>query len=386
LDARLKIRVRKKLFDFEPKTLALVRGKIGREKKSCTEKSIGTVDNRIMSLTQAQAETSFSLKVIPPFRLDLTVWALRRRPENKMDRWDGKTFRRTLMLNGKPAEVAVTQRGSPEEPRLQASVVGVEFGPDTKSGVTETLNWMLGLQVDLKGFYRSAAKDPRLAILAQRFRGVKPPRFPSLLEALVNGIACQQFTLASGIQLLNRLAEDFGRSVIKTGIRVHAFPRAEELAAVKPELLRSRGLNRQKVRAIIELSRAISEGTLDVEGLASLNDDSAVERLSELHGVGRWTAEYVLLRGLGRVEVFPGDDVGARNTLQQWLGLRKPLDYEGVRRLIAKWNPYAGLVYFHMLLFRLNEAGYLSCHSNVGRKTQATYPRVDEPRHITECT
>jgi DNA-3-methyladenine glycosylase II len=326
------------------------------------------VDNGIMNLTQAEAATSFSLKVVPPFRLDLTVWALRRRPENKMDRWDGKTFRRALIFNGKPAEVTVTQIGSPEEPRLQASVIGVEFGPETKSSVTQTLNRMLGLQVDLKGFYSCAAKDPQLAILARRFRGLKPPRFPSLLEALVNGIACQQFTLASGIQLLNRLAEDFGASLIETGIRACAFPSSEDLAAVKPDLLRSLGLNRQKVRAIIDLSRAISEGTLDVEGLASLDDDSAIQRLTELHGVGRWTAEYVVLRGLGRVQVFPGDDVGARNTLQQWLGLRKPLDYKGVRQLIAKWKPYAGLVYFHMLLFRLNEARYLSCHSNVGKK------------------
>jgi DNA-3-methyladenine glycosylase II len=313
-----------------------------------------------MSLTEAQEESSFSLKVVPPFRLDLTVWALRRRPENKMDRWDGKTYRRALVLNGKPAEVAVTQRGSPEAPRLQTTVIGVEFGSETKSKVTQALNWMLGLQVDLKGFYRSAAKDARLAILARRFRGLKPPRFPSLLEALINGIACQQFTLASGIQLLNHLAEDFGPSLTGTGIRAHAFPSSQDLAAVKPQSLRSLGLNRQKVRAIIELSRAIAQGDLDMESLTSLDDEAAVERLSELHGVGRWTAEYVLLRGLGRVQIFPGDDVGARNTLQKWLGLRKPLDYDGVRRLTAKWKPYAGLVYFHMLLYRLNENGILN--------------------------
>src|SRR5689334_22200136 len=105
--------------------------------------SIGYCGCDFMSLTQAQEETSFSLNVLPPFRLDLTVWVLRRRPENKMDRWDGKTYRRALVLNGKPAEVAVTQRGSPEAPRLQASVIGVEFGSETKSKVTQALNWML---------------------------------------------------------------------------------------------------------------------------------------------------------------------------------------------------------------------------------------------------
>jgi DNA-3-methyladenine glycosylase II len=321
---------------------------------------LGARQCSVMRPTQAKHEARFPLKVVPPFRLDLTVWALRRRPENKMDRWDGKTFRRGLVLNGKPVEVAVTQIGSMAAPRLQATVTGVPVGPEVKSGVTKALNRMLGLQADLKAFYRYAANDARLAILARRFRGLKPPRFHSLFEALVNGIACQQFTLASGIQLLNRFSENFGVAFKRAGIGPRAFPRPEDLAALEPEVLRSLGFNRQKARAILDLSRAIVAGNLDAEGLAFLDDESAVEQLRGLHGVGRWTAEYVLLRGLGRLHIFPGDDVGARNTLQQWLGLRKSLDDNALRRLLAEWNPYAGLIYFHMLLYRLNETGYLS--------------------------
>jgi hypothetical protein len=82
--------------------------------------------------------------------------------------------------------------------------------------------------------------------------------------------------------------------------------------------------------------------------------------LLELRGVGRWSAEYVLLRGLGRLNVYLGDDVGARNNLRSWLKLRKSLDYDGVRRVTAKWQPYAGFVYFHMLLNRLDTTGYLA--------------------------
>jgi DNA-3-methyladenine glycosylase II len=325
-----------------------------------------------MRPNQAEEGHRFPLKVVPPFRLDLTVWALRRRPENKMDRWDGKTFRRELVLNGTPVEIAATQMGSAAAPRLQVTVTGIPSGHDVRGGVTETLNRMLGLQADLTGFYRHAAKDARLSILARRFRGVKPPQFPSLLEALVNGIACQQFSLAAGIQILNRLSEKFGMSVTETGIRAHTFPRPEDLAALKPEPLRNLGFSRQKAGAIIELSRAIVAGNLGRDGFLSLDDGSAVEQLCRLRGVGRWTAEYVLLRGLGRLHIFPGDDVGARNSLRKWLGLRKPLDYDGVRRLIARWEPYAGLIYFHMLLYRLDETGHLSCHSNVGEKRVST--------------
>jgi DNA-3-methyladenine glycosylase II len=118
--------------------------------------------------------------------------------------------------------------------------------------------------------------------------------------------------------------------------------------------------SRQKARALIELSNAVVEGELNLAGLALLDDEAAVARLLQLWGVGRWTAEYALLRGLGRLRVFPGDDVGARNNLQRWLRLKKTLDYEGVRRTLIRWKPYAGLIYFHLLLDRLAEAGMIS--------------------------
>jgi DNA-3-methyladenine glycosylase II len=124
-------------------------------------------------------------------------------------------------------------------------------------------------------------------------------------------------------------------------------------------LLRELGFSQQKARAMIELARSVSEGKLDLEAIEAVPDDAAIDRLQHLRGVGRWTAEYVLLRGLGRVHVFPGDDVGARNNLQKWLRLRKPLDYVGVARTLNHWQPYGGLIYFHLLLGRLEEAGYL---------------------------
>jgi DNA-3-methyladenine glycosylase II len=81
--------------------------------------------------------------------------------------------------------------------------------------------------------------------------------------------------------------------------------------------------------------------------------------LLELRGVGRWTAEYVLLRGLGWLDVFPGDDVGARNRLAKWLHRSEPMDYESVRRTVDRWQPYAGFIYFHMLMESLKATGKL---------------------------
>ena len=107
-------------------------------------------------------------------------------------------------------------------------------------------------------------------------------------------------------------------------------------------------------------SAASGEGDrIPAAGWREADDQAAVARLLPLRGVGRWTAEYVLLRGLGRLRVFPGDDVGARNSLRRWLGLAEPPSYEEIRQLLLHWSAYQGLVYFHLLLGRLAGAGLL---------------------------
>jgi DNA-3-methyladenine glycosylase II len=91
--------------------------------------------------------------------------------------------------------------------------------------------------------------------------------------------------------------------------------RPEDLAVVAPEMLRELGVSRQKARALIELAWAIAAKRLDLDSLVGSDDDATVAQLCQLREVGRWTAEYVLLRGLGRLHIFPGDDVGARANL-----------------------------------------------------------------------
>jgi DNA-3-methyladenine glycosylase II len=305
-------------------------------------------------------KTTFSLEPVPPFRLDLTVWVLRRRPDNSWDRWDGETYRRTLPTQNGPLDVAVRQAGPPEAAHLQVSATAAQMQPDAEAVITAALNRLLGLQKDMTAFYRLAAADPRLGPLAERFSGVKPPRFLTLFEALVNGIACQQITLTQGIRLEDRLAEKYGLASVESAESAHAFPRPEDLAAAEPAALSAMGFSRQKVLALLTLAGDITEGRLNLEALETMDDEAALAHLLALRGVGRWTAEYVQLRGLGRLHVFPGDDVGARKNLRGWLGQDEPSDYEGVRRLVAPWEPFAGLLYFHLLLDRIAKAGYLS--------------------------
>ena len=264
------------------------------------------------------------------------------------------------MLAGHAQEVAVSQSGPPDNPRLQVTVTGEAVTDAVAPAVTLALEQTLSIRRDLRDFYTFAASDPRLGPLAEQFRGLKPPRFPTLFECLVNAIACQQVTLTFGIQLLNQLSEAYGPVFFGEDGPMVGLPQPETLATVDPEDLRALQFSRQKARALTELAGIVVQGKLDLEAMIELDEEAVRTHLCQLWGVGRWTVEYALLRGLGRLHIFPGDDVGARNGLERWLGLSEKLDYEGVRRTLAGWSPYAGLIYFHLLLNRHAKEGYLS--------------------------
>jgi DNA-3-methyladenine glycosylase II len=188
---------------------------------------------------------------------------------------------------------------------------------------------------------------------------MKPPRLLTVFETLANAFACQQLSLEVGLELLNRLAAvcDVRRGG-STRAR-YGFPAPEDVLRNAPAEYRAIGFSRQKVNALLTLARGMSGGAIEVDALTRGNDMEVCARLRELRGVGRWTAEYVLLRGLGRLRVFPGDDVGAQKSLARWLGRRAPLNYAGVRMAVEKWQPYAGMVYFHLLLNGLARSGVI---------------------------
>ncbi|MGH7973175.1 MAG: DNA-3-methyladenine glycosylase family protein, partial [Limisphaerales bacterium] len=317
---------------------------------------------------------SFLLEPLSPFRLDLTVWVLRRRPDNVVDRWDGHTYRRVVPLPAGPIEVAVTQIGLPESPQMRVSVNAHPRHSKLRSTVTVVLERLLGLRIDLARFNRFAARQGQLRQLTRRFRGMKPPRFTTVFESVINAIASQQVTRTLGIRLLNRLAASYGAAVRAEGETAYALPRSEELAALRPADLRRVGFSRQKGRAMVELANSINEGGPDLEALAKLPDAEALEHLRGLRGVGSWTAEYVMLRGLGGTHIFPRGVAGVRNNLQRYLRQANPVADAAARRTLERWHLYGGLIYFYLLLDRLSEEGFLP--------TEAAPPQAGAGNHV----
>jgi DNA-3-methyladenine glycosylase II len=300
------------------------------------------------------------LSMISPFRLDLTVWALRRRQKNIVDQWNGNQYIRVIFCNDSLVKLTITQKFENSNPKIIVLLQSKkEITPEMQKNIQVLIQNMFGLTVNLQPFYTLASNNKVLDLLVKQFAGVRPPRFPSIFESLINSIACQQLTLDVGILMLNRLAERFGGRFEVNDAIFHAFPRPEDLADASQDDIIKLGFSNQKAYAIKELAKKVITGTINLAHLEKMENKEVVEYLSTIRGIGRWSAEYVLLRGLGRLDTFPGDDVGAQNNLQRIFHLEKKPNYDEIKKLTSQWHPYEGLVYFHLLLEKLHMRGVL---------------------------
>ena len=125
--------------------------------------------------------------------------------------------------------------------------------------MTTTLERLLGFRTDIAAFYSLASRDAALGPLAQRFRGMKPPRFATIFESVITAMASQQVTKALSVLLLNRLAVSYGQTVHEGDSQFTRSPRRETWPQLHPAHLRELGFSLQKGRAMIELARAIPE-------------------------------------------------------------------------------------------------------------------------------
>lgn len=298
-----------------------------------------------------------------PYSLALTASRFARFPE-VLDRFDGRTYRRLLRAGPGAVLLSVCQRGGPDRAVLEVTLEGPGArSPAASAAARSLLQRSLGAASDVSSFYRACAADPLLSASIRDFRGLGIAGYPSLWEALVTAILCQQINLRFAYDIRRELALAFGRRARIAGEIHVAFPTPESLARRTPRELRRFRLSRGKARAIRGLARVFADGALAEDSLAALSDESAIETLIGFPGVGRWTAEIALLRGLGRTDIFPAGDLGVVKYLAiGLLGKSARVGEEEMRRFAQRWKPYRGfaLVYAYAELARREAAARLT--------------------------
>jgi DNA-3-methyladenine glycosylase II len=124
--------------------------------------------------------------------------------------------------------------------------------------------------------------------------------------------------------------------------------RAERVLASTDEQLRSAGLSRQKIGYLRDLSARVIDKSLPLAHLGRLSDDSIIEHLVQVKGIGRWTVQMFLMFRLGRPDVLPELDLGVQNAIQRAYGLKKRPSPKDVLAIGEKWRPYASVASWYL--------------------------------------
>lgn len=268
---------------------------------------------------------------------------LQRRPTNLVDVWEGGRYLRVLTVADGPVLVEVSNQGTIDRPKVRLSVLEGDDSRDVRAAASRVLRMVLGLDVDPEPLERLLEAERGLRPVALALRGMRPPRFPSLFEAFANVIPFQQVSLDAGVAIVRRLVERFGRTVLHGGRRRHAFPTAGALAAAKLGSIRACGLSATKAEALRGVAAAIEAGELTEARLSRLSSSEATEVLTGIRGIGVWSAALILLRGLGRLDVFPQGDVGVRRGLT---GLTHVQPGPALDRVVRRFGERRGYLYF----------------------------------------
>ena len=250
------------------------------------------------------------------------------------------SLRSAVRIDSVPSLLEVRQ-SSFDPPRLEATA-----RPKARGETVEAIaRRLVNASLDLQPFYESARDHPLLGPLTVSLRGMKAFRPATLFEMLVTAVIEQQISLLAAHHIRGRLVESFGQPL--DGFVV--FPSPEALAEAPLEALRGCGLSQRKAEYIGGLAQLVTTGREDLEALEGLPDDEVRARVAAIRGFGRWSADYLLIRGLGRPDVVPVDDLGIQTLLGRLMGEGARLTPDGVRRVLEPLAPFRGVAVFYLL-------------------------------------
>jgi DNA-3-methyladenine glycosylase II len=183
--------------------------------------------------------------------------------------------------------------------------------------------------------------DPRLGVLVKKFGrcGLEDTSADSdRFGLLVRSIISQQLSAKAAMTIHGRvLAALEAERATPAGI-----------LAIAENRLRASGLSRAKVAGVRDLATKVTDGSLALDALDALDDDDVIARMTQVRGIGRWSAEMFLIFRLGRPDILPVADVGVQRAMRALYGLRKHPSPSRMAELARPWRPYRSVACWYL--------------------------------------
>jgi len=288
---------------------------------------------------------------LPPFSFDLSseIFA---DGDRQIRSYENGRFQQVIRVNRKLFLATVEAVGRVDKPEVYVelksnSAITVE----DKKKAEAAVNALFSLDVDLNSFYETVQDDQVMTALTHKLWGLKSPTTATVFEALVDAIVEQQISIKVAHTLEARITRTFDDTVDLDGDVYYVHPTPQRLSAVNTEELRECGLSFRKAEYIKGAATLIAEGKLDLEEFRNYeNSEQIIKELDAIRGIGVWTAEFTMLRGLQRLEALPADDLGVRRDISRYYCNGKVIQSAEARRIAEGWGKWKGLAAYYLVV------------------------------------
>ena len=282
-----------------------------------------------------------SIKPVAPFNFELTAgYHTYFQSRYGTDTMEDGVYRRLLDLDDKLVLASVRSIGTLDAPELALELQGPELSPDDVESATDRVSWLLGVDQGLAPFYELARADQAMAGLVEQFYGLHLPHTASVFEALVLAVLGQQISTSVARIIRTLLIETFGPSAEFDGETYYAFPRPASIWASSPDELHTMKLTQRKSEYVHGLAGSALDPEMGLERLEELTDREIVEKLVALRGVGMWTAQWALIRAVGRPDALPLGDLALRRVVSRLFMDGEAVNDAKVEEIAQRWSPY----------------------------------------------
>lgn len=239
----------------------------------------------------------------------------------------------------------------PRQEALSEWCVTIQGGSASdEPAVVKLLQRVFSLDADLEEFYAHCAHDPALATTISQSQGARLLCDADVFACALSTIISQQINLKFAGELKRRLWALAGVPVTVGDEVYYADPLPAVVAKLDYTDLQALQFTKRKAEYIIDFARSVTDGSFDIEALTELDDNAAMDKLCSVRGFGPWTAECILLFGLGRPDLLPAKDVGLQRAVTITLGHAERIGEQELRQLAEAWRPWRSWATYYLWL------------------------------------
>lgn len=287
-------------------------------------------------------------KITPPFDFDLSTKFCERTKFDKLDRNDKYCLKRYTKIDNKPLFLEIGCRGPVDKPVGLVKWSYPEGGQVDKERIVKTAGKILSADVDLLPFYSKLDRSAKLKPLKTGFYGLKPILTATVFESAAWAIIGQQINLTFAGKIKLRLEQRYGKSIKYGNTRFYLFPDPQKIARARISTLRNMQFSLRKAEYLIGLARFCTEQNSFFDSLSNMLYQDAIEKLIAIRGIGVWSANYLLMRGVGHLNCLPLGDTGLTRATKEVYNMRQKPDNDKIEKLARKFEPYRSLYTFYL--------------------------------------